>query len=166
MDERTRQRHTKSHYSLNCRTKTRGAAIKEAEREAESNGGNEREGNVYLFRHNGEGISVHESHTARAQWLFVECTHIYRRCVSMWLIHCATSMPFVVPRCCHDRDLPLLKLITHQYLSITVWPRRVAGNVLVQVTNYGSSLVLNPPKCCCRAVLVRMFRWRRLQFIE
>lgn len=61
--------------------KERGTAIRERESETESNGGNEKggnesEGNVYLFRHNGEGICVHESYAARV--VFV----IYTRALS------------------------------------------------------------------------------------
>lgn len=96
--------------------KTCGVAIKEWESETESNRGNEIEGNVYLSRLNGQGISVHESGAARL--LFGGCAHththtsrIYHQCLSMWLIHCAASVHFVVPRCCHDQDLQLLKLI-------------------------------------------------------
>lgn len=40
--------------------------------------------------------------------------------LSMGLIHCAPSMHFVFPRCCHDQDLQPLKLISQtSYLFVS-----------------------------------------------
>lgn len=77
MNDQMQRRDAKSH----CVYKTWGVAIKDWESETEQKrkwqkwrSGNEGKWNVYLFRLNGEGISVHESYAVR-----VQSTHAHTR---------------------------------------------------------------------------------------
>lgn len=114
MNDQMQRRDAKSHGVY----KTRGVAIEGWESETEQ----KRKWNVYLFRLNGEGISVHESYAVRVQSTHAHThtrarTHVYSQCLSMWLIHCAASMHFLFLRCCNGDLQPLKLIMQMSYLS-------------------------------------------------
>lgn len=120
MNNQMQRRDAKSH----CVYKTWGVAIKDWESETEQKRKWQkwqkwRKWNVYLFRLNGEGISVHESYECRVPMHTHTHarTHVYSQCLSMWLIHCAASMHFLFLRCCNGDLQPLKLIMQMSYLS-------------------------------------------------